>query len=208
MICSDVITLPCFLVLCNVSVVDIVKSTVRGRIADVRFSLCATALLYTWANLNAAGSTKRVVTTAIMFVFQCVGNVSPLASDRVSVRYISFLALMQIIGPQVYLAKENPYYFTGLKVDIACWACLFVLILTQAAYLTYLNKKKEKQRAALGLPTDLKDISLMSSAEAAAYKIELKEILRAQGFDENKLNDSAFGDLTDWESGTFSKSDS
>jgi hypothetical protein len=119
----------------------------------------------------------------------------------------SILALMQIIGPQVYLAKENPYYFTGLKVDIACWACLFVLILTQAAYLTYLNKRKEKQRAALGLPTDLKDISLMSSAEAAAYKIELKEILRAQGFDENKLNDSAFGDLTDWESGTFSTSD-
>jgi hypothetical protein len=198
-------------VLCNVSFVDIIKSTVRGRIADARVYLCATALLYTWANLNAAGSTKRVVTTAIMFVFQCVGNVSPPASSRSAVRYLvltpSFLALMQIIGPQVYLAKENPYYFTGLKVDIACWACLFVLILTQAAYLTYLNKKKEKQRAALGLPTDLKDISLMSSAEAAAYKIELKEILRAQGFDENKLNDSAFGDLTDWESGTFSRSD-
>lgn len=33
-------------------------------------------MLYSWANLNASGSTKRVVTTATMFVFQCAGNVS------------------------------------------------------------------------------------------------------------------------------------
>jgi hypothetical protein len=40
----------------------------------------------------------------------------------------------------------------------------------------------------------------MSTNEATAYRIELKEILRAKGFDENKLNDSAFEDQTDWES--------
>jgi hypothetical protein len=63
----------------------------------------AEPLLYSWANLNAAGHTKKVCTTAVMFVFQCVGN---------------------IIGPQVYLAREAPKYFTGLYVDIACWCLL------------------------------------------------------------------------------------
>lgn len=33
-------------------------------------------MLYAWAPLNAAGHTKKVTTTAIFFVAQCVGNVS------------------------------------------------------------------------------------------------------------------------------------
>jgi hypothetical protein len=33
-------------------------------------------LLFAWANLNAAGTTKRVVTTASMFGGSCIGNVS------------------------------------------------------------------------------------------------------------------------------------
>lgn len=36
----------------------------------------AEPLLYSWAGLNAAGTTKRVVVFATMFVFQCAGNVS------------------------------------------------------------------------------------------------------------------------------------
>jgi hypothetical protein len=32
--------------------------------------------MYSWANLNAAGTTKRVVTTAALFMGQCIGNVS------------------------------------------------------------------------------------------------------------------------------------
>jgi hypothetical protein len=31
---------------------------------------------FSWANLNAAGHTKKVVTMSLAFVFQCVGNVS------------------------------------------------------------------------------------------------------------------------------------
>lgn len=41
-------------------------------------------LLYSWAGLNAAGTTKRVVVFATMFVFQCAGNVSIV--DNPSVR--------------------------------------------------------------------------------------------------------------------------
>lgn len=32
-------------------------------------------MLYAWAPLNACGHTKKVTTTAIFFVAQCVGNV-------------------------------------------------------------------------------------------------------------------------------------
>lgn len=37
---------------------------------------CLQPLLYAWSNLNAAGTTKRVVTTATLFVAQCTGNVN------------------------------------------------------------------------------------------------------------------------------------
>jgi hypothetical protein len=43
---------------------------------------CIEPLLFAWANLNAAGTTKRVVTTAAMFGGSCIGNVSFLGSRR------------------------------------------------------------------------------------------------------------------------------
>lgn len=151
-------------------------------------------LIISWANLNAAGSTKRVITTATMFTFQCAGNV---------------------IGPQVYLserrywafrgdadgfaATEAPYYWTGLYTDLACWSALFCTVVFTYFYLIYLNRKKEKQRASFGLPSKLEDMSIMTLEEAAKYKADLTEKLRAQGFDQAKLYENAFDDLTDFE---------
>lgn len=139
-------------------------------------------LLFSWANLNAAGSTKRVVTTATMFVFQCAGN---------------------IVGPQVYLAKEAPVYRTGLYVDMACWSVLCILALSMGAYLKYLNKKQEERRLAIGLPGKLKDMSIMTTKEAEEYKAELTAQMLAQGLDEAKLYENAFDDLTDRQNPAF-----
>lgn len=139
-------------------------------------------LLFSWANLNAAGSTKRVVTTATMFVFQCAGN---------------------IVGPQVYLAKEAPVYKTGLYVDIGCWSVLFILALSMGAYLKYLNKKQAERRIALGLPGELKDMSIMTMQEADAYKLELTARMAAEGLSEAKLYENAFDDMTDRENPAF-----
>jgi hypothetical protein len=135
-------------------------------------------LIISWANLNAAGSTKRVITTATMFTFQCAGN---------------------IIGPQVYLTREAPFYWTGLYTDLACWSALFCTVVFTYFYLLYLNRKKEKQRASFGLPSKLEDMSIMTLEEAAKYKADLTEKLRAQGFDQAKLYENAFDDLTDFE---------
>ncbi|WWC88254.1 uncharacterized protein L201_003161 [Kwoniella dendrophila CBS 6074] len=139
-------------------------------------------LLYSWANLNQAGSTKRVVVFATMFVAQCVGN---------------------IVGPQVYLKREQPYYHTGLYVDIGCWSTLFLLIVFMRFYLNRLNKKQIPRRVALGLPADLKDMSIMPYDELEAYKTELANKMNAAGLDSSKLYENAFDDMTDYENPYF-----
>ncbi|WWC87433.1 uncharacterized protein L201_002322 [Kwoniella dendrophila CBS 6074] len=60
-------------------------------------------LVYSWANMNAAGTTKQRTVGAILFIFQCAGNVA---------------------GPQAYLDDEAPVYKTGLYTDMACWLLL------------------------------------------------------------------------------------
>ncbi|RSH94851.1 hypothetical protein EHS25_004657 [Saitozyma podzolica] len=139
-------------------------------------------LLYTWANSNAGGTTKRVVTFAFMFAFQCTGN---------------------IVGPQVYLTMEAPYYHTGLYVDIGCWSVLCLLIISMRFYLAHLNRKQEAKRVAMGLPADLKDMSIMSHEEADAYKQELTAMLAQKGMTEAQLFENAFDDLTDKQNPMF-----
>nr|WVH01934.1 allantoate transporter [Naematelia aurantialba] len=139
-------------------------------------------LLYTWANSNAGGTTKRVVTFAFMFALQCTGN---------------------IIGPQVYLTREAPYYHTGLYVDVGCWSCLCCLIIAMRFYLAYLNRKQEAKRVAMGLPANLKDMSILSHEEADVYRRELSVLLAQHGMTEAKLFEDAFEDLTDRQNPMF-----
>lgn len=106
---------------------------------------------------------------------------------------------LQIVGPQVYLAKEAPVYLTGLYVDIGCWSVLFCLVVFMGQYLRVLNKRQEAKRVALGMPANLKDISIMSTAEAEAYKAELDAQMRAAGVDLSHFNELAFDDLTDFQ---------
>lgn len=139
-------------------------------------------LLISWSNLNASGTTKRVVTTALMFAALTAGNV---------------------VGPQVYLSNEAPYYHTGLYVDIGCWVVEFLLVVAMGFHLRRLNKKQEARRVALGIPAGIKDISLMAHAEAEEYKIELKQILANAGIDPAHFNPEAFADETDFQNPYF-----
>ncbi|WVR08865.1 hypothetical protein IAU60_005924 [Kwoniella sp. DSM 27419] len=139
-------------------------------------------LLYSWANLNAAGTTKRVTTISTLFVFQCAGN---------------------IVGPQVYFKREAPYYYTGLYIDIGCWCVLAILIVAMRFYLVALNKRQAKRRAALGMPENLEDMSIMTTEDARAYKVKLTEHMKEQGLDEAKLYENAFDDMTDFQNPAF-----
>ena len=109
----------------------------------------------------------------------------------------------QIVGPQVYLTKEAPFYHTGIYVDIGCWTVEFILVITMGLHLRRLNRKQEARRVALGLPANIKDTSIMSTAEADAYKVELTELMRAQGMDLDKFNEHSFDDMTDFENPNF-----
>lgn len=50
-----------------------------------------TPIIFSWAFANTAGHTKKTTTTGILYVGLCVGN---------------------IVGPQLYLSNEAPYYKT------------------------------------------------------------------------------------------------
>jgi hypothetical protein len=108
-----------------------------------------------------------------------------------------------IIGPQVYLAREAPVYHTGLYVDIACWSCLALLAITQGFYLTYLNRRQESRRRSLGLPEKLEDVSLMRPDEAEAYRQRLTASLADQGLTEASLYADSFEDMTDFQNPMF-----
>ncbi|EAL19997.1 hypothetical protein CNBF3240 [Cryptococcus deneoformans B-3501A] len=166
--------------LCNVD-----RSNTAGLMASfyIAYPLAGIQpLLYSWAGLNAAGTTKRVVVFATMFVFQCTGN---------------------IIGPQVYLAREAPYYYTGIYVNVGCYSALIILMVAMSFYLRFLNRRQARRRAALGLPEELEDMSIMTIEEAKAYKTKLTQQMQEKGLDEAKLYENAFDDMTDMENPAF-----
>ncbi|KIK62936.1 hypothetical protein GYMLUDRAFT_197181 [Collybiopsis luxurians FD-317 M1] len=96
-------------------------------------------LLYTWASQNTAGHTKKICTTATIFVAQCAGNV---------------------VGPLLYKTEDKPFYHPGLVGDMICWICLAVLTVVTAAYLAFRNKQQAAARRRLGKTAEVVDTSL------------------------------------------------
>lgn len=123
-------------------------------------------LLYLRANLNAAGTTKRVVTTACVFMGQCLGNVrvvSPRPMFRPTQWATGHADAPQVVGPQLFLSSEAPYYHTGLYATIGAWSAVCLLCVIMGAYLKYLNRRQGRRRLALGLPEQLEDMSIMTA---------------------------------------------
>ncbi|KAJ5364272.1 uncharacterized protein N7496_009985 [Penicillium cataractarum] len=133
-----------------------------------------TPLIYSWSAANTAGETKKKVTTGILIVGQCVGNV---------------------IGPTLYTTEEAPLYHRGLLSNLALFCILFCLILLNMGYLTILNKKHEQQRVAAGKDAKVVDHSMN---EVGAAQTD-KEGMPVQ----QVANDNAFKDLTDWQNEDF-----
>ncbi|KAJ5218959.1 uncharacterized protein N7498_001058 [Penicillium cinerascens] len=133
-----------------------------------------TPLIYSWSAGNTAGETKKKVTTGILIVGQCVGN---------------------IIGPTLYTTEEAPLYRRGLTSNLALFCVLVVLILLNMAYLSFLNKQHSKQRVALGKNTEVVDHSM----HAVGAIIEDKEGVPVQQL----VSDNAFKDLTDMKNEDF-----
>jgi hypothetical protein len=140
-----------------------------------------TPVLFSWTFANTAGHTKKTVTTGMLFVGLCVGN---------------------IVGPQLYLTKEAPRYQTGLIGNLVVLAILFGLIIVQTFYLSLLNRRNAKRRKAMGKTGLNVDYSLESSSKWAAMKAQQKHNEQEGGIAEEH-NAAAFEDLTDLQNVDF-----
>ncbi|KAI0015089.1 MFS general substrate transporter [Xylariomycetidae sp. FL0641] len=76
---------------------------------------------------NVGGQTKKTVVVALNFVFWSAGNA---------------------IGPQVFLSREAPRYYTAFATHLGCYSLLVLLLLFFRWHLTRQNKKRDQLAAA------------------------------------------------------------
>ena len=80
-----------------------------------------TPIIYTWEAQNTAGDTKRKVTSAIVLIGMCTGNVGTPGLHWLSQELIISIHIAanipQVIGPQLFSTSQAPEYRPGL---IAC----------------------------------------------------------------------------------------
>ncbi|CAG8267731.1 unnamed protein product [Penicillium salamii] len=132
-----------------------------------------TPLIYSWSAGNTAGETKKKVTTAILYVGQCAGNV---------------------LGPNLYTTAEAPLYRRGLLSNLALFCVLIGLTGANSAYLYYLNKQHEKRRVAVGKSAKIVDQSMQAVQAVSDDKEDLPQ---------QPADDNAWKDLTDWQNEDF-----
>jgi len=107
-----------------------------------------------------------------------------------------------MIGPQLYLPGEAPYYQTGLIANMVVLCLMFVLISGQMLYLIYLNKRNMKRRIANGKTGANVDYSLEDSSKWAQMRLDAKARTTESG-QEEVYNEKAFEDLTDLQNEDF-----
>ncbi|KAK7897991.1 hypothetical protein LTR67_004623 [Exophiala xenobiotica] len=133
-----------------------------------------TPLIYSWSAGNTAGETKKKVTTGVLFVAQCAGNV---------------------LGPNLYTTGEAPLYHRGLLSNLAMFVVLIGLYAAQVFYLMVLNKKHARTREGMGKKAVLVDKSMNRiKTEAAVADDEAEDAT---------IGEHAFDDKTDWENEDF-----
>ncbi|KAL3415076.1 major facilitator superfamily domain-containing protein [Aspergillus fumigatus] len=134
-----------------------------------------TPMIYSWSAANTAGETKKKVTTGMLIVGQCVGN---------------------IIGPTLYTTAEAPLYRRGLLSNLAMFCVLVLLCIINLVYLWFLNKKHAQKRVSMGKNATIVDHSMYAVGDGPADK----EGVPVQ---QTATEDNAFKDLTDWQNEDF-----
>ncbi|KAL4892839.1 major facilitator superfamily domain-containing protein [Aspergillus ambiguus] len=85
---------------------------------------------------NTAGYTKRVTSTAFVFLAYCIGN---------------------IIGPHAFLSEEAPIYQTGCRLILGCALCQMACAVALRVLLISRNQRRDK----MGLPAGGSDEQIM-----------------------------------------------
>ncbi|GFF47791.1 uncharacterized transporter C417.10 [Aspergillus udagawae] len=134
-----------------------------------------TPMVYSWSAANTAGETKKKVTTGLLIVGQCVGN---------------------IIGPTLYTTAEAPLYRRGLLSNLAMFCVLVLLCIINLVYLWVLNKKHSQKRVSMGKSATIIDHSMYAIGAGPVDK-------EGVPIQQTVTEDNAFKDLTDWQNEDF-----
>lgn len=103
------------------------------------FLFAANPLIVSWMTANTAGQSKKTALFSAYNAFSAAGNV---------------------VGPNLFKAKDAPAYIPGLKSVLAIFCVLIGVIAFQVLYLTFANKRKESARVAAGRPAKIHDLSM------------------------------------------------
>ncbi|WVQ84779.1 hypothetical protein IAT38_006936 [Cryptococcus sp. DSM 104549] len=95
-------------------------------------SIYSTAVFMGWSMLpsNVTGRTKASVANVFSFVGYCAGN---------------------MVGSQLYQAKDAPLYRPGLIASAICFGLTFVVIFILRFYYIWINAKRDRQAKADGI---------------------------------------------------------
>lgn len=111
---------------------------------------------------------------------------------------------VQMVGPQLYLSSESPRYQTGLIANMVVLCLMFVIVIFQMFYLTFLNKRNAKRRIAAGKTGRHVDYSLENSSKWAKMKSDAAASAALEESGKGHVvNEHAFEDLTDLKNEDF-----
>lgn len=111
--------------------------------------------------------------------------------------------MKQMVGPQLYLGSEAPRYQTGLIANMSVLCVMFVIVILQMLYLTFLNKRNAKRRLASGKTGAHVDYSLENSSKWAQMRADAAAGRVDEGEKGHTVNEHAFEDLTDLKNEDF-----
>ena len=104
----------------------------------------ATAIMLSLIASNVAGFSKKVTTTALTFIFYCVGN---------------------IVSPQLFISSEAPGYGTAMRGILASTSVVLLIELLLGVYYIVENRKRDKILAET--PQDVIDAITFENEEYA-----------------------------------------
>lgn len=135
-----------------------------------------TPLIYTWHVQNTAGDTKRKITTGLVFIGMCTGN---------------------IIGPLLYSADDKPLYRKGITANLAMFAFVAVFVGFVMLYLKFLNVKHARMRTAIGKAASVVDESMLRKADLQNLGKGVTQQMTP------REEDHSFADMTDLKNEDF-----
>ncbi|OAA80716.1 Major facilitator superfamily domain, general substrate transporter [Akanthomyces lecanii RCEF 1005] len=109
--------------------------------------VCSFPLNISMITSNTGGFTKKMTMNSMIFIAYCVGN---------------------IIGPQLFFARESPKYTSGFLAMLVCYAAGIVLCMLLRFYLVWENRRRDK---AAGGAVQLVDTEAINQADLTDKEI-------------------------------------